>query len=837
METDQKPLYKDTAFITGILFIILSSSLFFLTENTSPGMRQNANMPIFFINYLLAVFYLISFRLGKIFKFWNTEGNGTATWFIFLILALISAFALNREMRIFQDSATWLSVFLCVECLVFILLCLRQHLPAFIRYMLYFLAGAGLLLFAYFAIYLFPFYVFGLLAGIILGISFHVFVPLLICIALLMFAIRTFNENRAYVYCFLTGILVPLLFVIYFFAQWQSLHNEIRYAENETLITGESRLPLWISVGQKIPRNWISERLLKTDLVFGVPRDIDGFWRMPGRGFGEEEKHDPLVMTAVLFSGKPLLDNGQRIKILESLYDSRHYTQERLWTGHDLETSNVLTHIKIFPEYRLAYTEKTLSIHNGNKWMNNEEAIYTFHLPEGSVVTSLSLWINGIEEKGILTSKSKADTAYKTIVGVQRPRDPSVIHWQEGNTVSVRVFPCPPSEDRRVKIGVTTPLRNENNKLAYENIYFDGPAPVRATESIHLTFSTAPTGLDLPFSVSKINAKTWKHNGGYRADWSISFDKPALNTSAFSFNGYAYRLQDYQPKQETFHAKKIYLDLNSSWKKSELNELMKNLENRKVYAYNGELTRLTEENTEDFYEEAARNNFSLFPLHLLDDAESSLLISKGSTISPNLKDLKGCEFGDSLMNYLKETKKIRLFNLGTELPPYLKSLKELRVFTYGQGNMNDLANLLKQDKFTQGSETDSSIVIDNAQLLISRTTEQQASKAPDHLQRLFAYNHIMQQVSKNYFKAEFINEDIVNEAERSYVVSPVSSLIVLETQADYERFDIKASKDSLKNASMKSSGAVPEPHEWMLIILTACTVIYLLYKQYRPKFI
>ncbi len=69
------------------------------------------------------------------------------------------------------------------------------------------------------------------------------------------------------------------------------------------------------------------------------------------------------------------------------------------------------------------------------------------------------------------------------------------------------------------------------------------------------------------------------------------------------------------------------------------------------------------------------------------------------------------------------------------------------------------------------------------------------------------------------------------EAQKAYVVSPVSSMVVLETQKDYERFNIKDSQNSLNNASMKSKGAVPEPHEWALIII-ACLV--LLYIKFYP---
>jgi hypothetical protein len=55
----------------------------------------------------------------------------------------------------------------------------------------------------------------------------------------------------------------------------------------------------------------------------------------------------------------------------------------------------------------------------------------------------------------------------------------------------------------------------------------------------------------------------------------------------------------------------------------------------------------------------------------------------------------------------------------------------------------------------------------------------------------------------------------------------------LETQRDYDRFDIKDSNNSLRNASMSSRGAVPEPHEWALIILATVVLFYI---KFRPRF-
>ena len=88
----------------------------------------------------------------------------------------------------------------------------------------------------------------------------------------------------------------------------------------------------------------------------------------------------------------------------------------------------------------------------------------------------------------------------------------------------------------------------------------------------------------------------------------------------------------------------------------------------------------------------------------------------------------------------------------------------------------------------------------------------------------------MKKVAGNYFQKDFIQPDVLAEAEKANIVTPVSSLIVLETQKDYEHFNIEQSKNSLKNASMKSSGAVPEPHEWLMILLTVGIVVYLFRK-------
>jgi XrtN system VIT domain protein len=210
------------------------------------------------------------------------------------------------------------------------------------------------------------------------------------------------------------------------------------------------------------------------------------------------------------------------------------------------------------------------------------------------------------------------------------------------------------------------------------------------------------------------------------------------------------------------------------------------------------------------------------------------VISKGKSLSPFLADFKDSNFEAGISKFFGSKKKVYIYNISSSASTYIRSLKELRALEFASGSMEELNELLHRGHFPVTPENDQQIVIHDARLLITKKPTEKSQgndNAPDHLARLFAYNHIMQQVGSHFFTKDFINEKLVNEASSAYVVSPVSSLIVLETKEDYERFGITDSENSLHNASKQSSGAVPEPHEWVLIILFAGIVFYCFYKQ------
>lgn len=813
--------FKDIIFLLGSLFLGIA----LLLLNFSDTLLKNSSRSFigdttFWIIYPMAISYCyLLISTNKMYYFWRRQPAEYQHFrFLNWTIWLISCFALNKSLSVFQESTQWLTYYLIIAGASLYLYAFKAFLPKYLQKILYLLLSASAVLFFYFAIYLSLLYPISVIGLLFLGISFHSFVPLVLLTGLIINLVRNWKQFKTFI---LIGVTAPVLLAAIFVIKWHSVHQKFRFAYNETITSATDDLPNWVKLAQKIDKDWITERFLKTDIVYQTPEENLSF--TPNQNFEELHQHDPLVMIAALITGKSNMADNERVKLLDLFYDARHNSQERLWTGRDLHTQNVVTQAKIYPEYRLAYTEKTIDIENKARSGWQQEAIYTFFVPEGSVVSSLSLWINGKEEKAALTTQAKADSAYTTIVG-RESRDPSVVHWQEGNRLTVRVFPCTSSETRRFKIGISSPLTLENNKLVYENIYFKGPESANATESIKIDFSQAVSRIEVPWDNSP-NSNNITSNGKYLASWNLKMPIVPLSKQSFNFHGNSYHLSNFTANYEPFHANNFYLDVNESWTNEEFNSVCKLLNNNTLWVYDDEFKKITPQNQSEIFDKLSANHFSLFPIHLISEPSSALLITKANEFSPILSDLKGSPFAQS---FKMKHQNIKTYILGNTLSPYLKTLKELRIIQTLQGNFDGLAKITEQKIFLQNIENEQVVKIDNAQMLIQKDnsqTKNTASNTPDHLLRLFAYNHILQNIGQQYFDKTY-NESFVNEASIANIVTPISSLIVLETQADYDRFDIQKNKDSLGNATLKKAGGVPEPHEWLLIGLFASFVLY-----------
>ncbi|MEM6802550.1 MAG: XrtN system VIT domain-containing protein, partial [Bacteroidota bacterium] len=624
------------------------------------------------------------------------------------------------------------------------------------------------------------------------------------------------------------------LMIAGFLFKWNQVQNKVETAieiyEEEKGIG----LPMWAVVSQHLPDDPLAEYVILGNFFTQKSYwegEMNRFNRIGEFGL----RHDPLALIATTFLGKLDLSSETAKEILASRYGARHQTHRRLWRGDKLETTRVQTELEIHADYRLAYVEKTLDIHYARKgqkrWREEQEAVYSFHLPEGTVATSLSLWINGKEEKSRLTTKSKADSAYVSIVGVER-RDPALMHWQEGNRVTVTVFPCTPKEDRRFKIGFTMPITYEEGILKIENIYFDGPPTVGTEEKLSIRFvGSEPQELDLPYGFQTINEKEYKLEANYAPNWNISWKAPKLGEGSFAFHGKKYQIAALQKELIPWEPEDIILDINSSWKAFELSAIWDLVKDKKVYVFNPEQTVLTEENHEDILLQMSGLHFSLLPLNKLPDPTKTLIISAGTSYGPLLADLPQSAYAREMSKFLLwQNTNYRWYNLRSEVSPYVETLNAFHRLDFVRGNIKELETLLVRHKFPIIQRDENHIALHSSQIQLKQEfvadSLQPQNTAPDHLMRLFRYNELLQDIGRQFFDRKALEESWIKKAEEAYVLSPVSSLIVLETLEDYERFGIEENENTLGNAKMGNSGAVPEPHEWLLILMVISLILW-----------
>ncbi len=810
---DEKPI-----FMTGVGLLAAVSSLFFL----QPADNWRGNDPFtyhFFFAYMSFIGMFIAIlvdnkrQTGRVFRFHDLSNN-----LILLLLGSASAYALNRDVKIFERSADWLCWFLVVLNLAVLQVGFRKKMePDWLNHLSVAILSAGLLYGAYGTIFLAHIPFLGLLFFWVFGLSLHLFMPIWWLTALGMLLWKLTRAFPAYRKSVMVGFALPLMLIIGFVVRWKMVGDAAAKVYHEEIAPLEAReLPSWVPVGQRIQRDWMTERILGAEV--SSRNGLDFIFPSGVNTPDGELRHDPLVGIASVLCPDAGLNRGEARQLKDALFESRHNTEARLWSGGDLRTHDVVTNVEFFPEYRLSYTEKTLTIKHLGGWPTTQEAIYSFYLPEGGVVTSASLWIEGKEQKALLTTREKADSAYTTIVGVEQ-RDPLLVHWQEGNRITARIFPCSPDDMRQFKIGFTVPLKMEGEELVYENIPFDGPNSDKAEETIRLVGDVAPIESSINFSEQ---GGVREHQSRYTPDWSLQLFAPPLAEQPFTFNGKSFQLRPLPEVLEPFSYRQVYLDLHRDWSRREFNQIWEAVKTKEVFACPKGCVRLTEQNRSAVFEEMNELNFSIFPLHKIEKPEDAVVVTLHCQGTPVPGDLKSSLFFERFSEFFSGQKKpVRVLNLGEKTSSWFLALAESRAVQVHAAPAGKALELIENQRFPANQEDAETIVLSQAGIKIKQIPLAGGSAAaPDHLMRLFVYNDLMKGLGKNYFNSKTAAKEMVTAAQEAWVVTPFSSLVTLETQADYDRFGIESpGSSSLQNASIKNSGAVPEPQEWLLVIL------------------
>ncbi len=819
--------FRQSTFSIGLALLATSLGLFWLYGLLSePRQEGSMNVVLVMIHYGIAVAYSIFLFVGGFWKFRrDTYADGRPARWVALLLWLISAYALNREIVVFQESTAWLCVALGIVGLGMGVFAWRDLLSVRMQQVLYAVLAVGVWLFGYLALYVAPLYPLSVPLLIGLGLSIHTFVPLVFAMALGKRLWRDYRHHEHLRLGIWAGLLIPVGVLVWFLTGWSNGLNRIEKIRQDAGLQKTNDLPAWVRMAQQLHPDFIISRLLLAGHTFDTGQLFDTNWGINTlTALDDVRQHDPLVVVASQLMPADGLSPVDKLSLLSVMAAKRHGAEEKFWTGQHLTTDAVTTQVRVWPQFRLAYTEQTFRIRN-NARNTTEEALLTLHLPAGSVVSSMSLWVNGREEPARLTTVAKADSAYRQVVGVESRalvRDPSVVYWQEGNRITVRVFPCRAGEDRQVKLGVTSPLSFASGQLTYQPATVEGPPMSSADALVRVDFDGAPNDLQTPASFERVgNQLTYR--GRYNADWQLTMAAPALSAAPFVLDGKSYRLTPYQPVSESVRFRDVYLDVHAGWTMAEFKTAFQTAKKAgvRVWVFDDGLSEVDEPSLDETFARLSVNSFSLFPVYRITHPETALLVTKGVAASPILNDMKGSRFAEHFGLLTKQTAPIQTICLNEELSPYLKTLAELRVLNAEYGNTDKLANRLNRREFTKPADTDHQVVLMEAGMVIEETTAtpEGPSTAPDHLARLFTYNHLLRQIGRHYFEPDYQTNTLIAEAQRAHIVSPLSSLIVLETAADYKRFGIHKDASGLTNATLKEDGSVPEPHEWALLLL------------------
>ncbi len=674
-----------------------------------------------------------------------------------------------------------------------------------------------------------PISIVGILA---LGMGFYGLVPAIVLIVHTLSILTYLQKNRLYFFSFSAGISTVFIGLLLFTI---GLTIESRKIADTAMIksfNNNDDLPAYISVSQNLEPNFFNEILLKKDIVYMAPDDFFNFRGFDSFGvkqFNQRKINNPFISIAYLFCEDPGLSNDDRINILRSNFDKRLETEEQLWSGEDLFTKNIKEDVKIYSDSRLAYTEITMNIAAAEDSRRDQEAIYSFQLPEGSVATSLSLWVNGIERKGVLTTKEKAKKAYNQIVGVEY-RDPSLMQWKEGNKVVVRVFPINNKTPRIFKCGFTTPLRVEDNEMNYQSLSIKGPN-ISNAETISRIQIVGNTKIETSKDFEFKNGFYINQSKGLD-DWEAHMPLNEISPNSFVWKNKIYEVKDIQKTVIPFNPSEIILDLNTNWTTKQIESFV-NLNKRNIYVFiNGQKRVINKENFKAIQLDFEDFHYSLLPLYKL--AKNSLIITKSGTFSANFEDLE-----DS--NYLKkiktETKQrnIKVINISADINPFWQTVKEQKYVDYFQTNLKNSLKMIEQHQFILFKSAKNTVNIEPAQISIQENQKDSISKSngTNHIYRMYAFGKVLEEHVEIQGDS-LANNQYVELAKEANTVTPISSLIVLETDEDYKKNGIEKNVNTLGNASINNDGSVPEPHEWLLIIIGTIT-LYFYYRKNKKQ--
>jgi XrtN system VIT domain protein len=720
----------------------------------------------------------------------------------------------------------------------------RRHLPGVALVILLVLNVTGIFACLPFVMNMMPFMLFGWIF-IFVGIGVFPYSPIIGLAAFVAASVKmaqTLRESHSFKYyrAGIASIVITLLFTVaysgLFLYRWRSISDSFVSAEGSAVHEAiDADLSPEIRAAKYLTADHVLEMYMKTN-----NRSLDSIFDfLPGR----QGNYDLFGSTAsLIFSDYPSPRAETRESLMNLIFRTDYTAYESIWGYKNTYTSEIRTRVQLFPAIRAAYVESVLTVRNSSD--QQEEAIYTIHVPEGSAASRLGLWINGKEESSRLTLKSKAQRAYHQIVNVES-RDPSILEWRDGSRYRLKVFPIPPRGFRTVRVGFTVPLAAVDGELLFTPVRFEGPGMERAKSSIAVDLFTDMDRGKITFEnisfdealVSDGSQRSLSYKGPIIDHWKIHLGEAGRIEGVFVHGGFEYEAHRVAFASKSVNIRQIFIVLDASKNPDEWIAFYKKIANERpegssVYLVGDRLYYSKDiNNIEKYINSTELPNFNLFPYYRLKDPEHSLVISSAEEHSLTYGELSGTEFYRRSENFFSGTRSAVLTAItGKKSPAYLKSLEETgRIFITARGE-DRIGRLLKERSFTVVERDADLMPVAGTDIAIKRSRSNEIRKSGEessHLMRLFTYARVNHDLGRRALFSDADHPDLYRMVRSSNIVSPISSLIVLESENDYQRFDIKKNqKGDLAQAKIASIdaddsplGMVPEPEEYALLAL------------------
>jgi hypothetical protein len=134
-------------------------------------------------------------------------------------------------------------------------------------------------------------------------------------------------------------------------------------------------------------------------------------------------------------------------------------------TDAGFERALVLRRFSVQATIRPGTVRSHLTIELAGPANERVEAVMRLAVPRGAAVTSAVLWVAGRAMSGAFVERDRAREIYRSIV--ERRRDPALVTWDGPGWVSVSIFPLERGEARRFEIEWVEPAATAGGSLQY----------------------------------------------------------------------------------------------------------------------------------------------------------------------------------------------------------------------------------------------------------------------------------------------------------------------------------------------------------------------------------